>query len=120
MPKRPPEPRTDAGAAERTVLIRLGAGAVIVFLLITGTALLLNPPVRSDPDRRDTLRTLVDINSASAAQLAALPNIGPAIAARIAADRQSYGPYESLDALDRVPGIGPRTIDSVRPYATAR
>lgn len=48
----------------------------------------------------------VDINAASAAELDALPGIGPATAEKIVADRQSNGPFASVEDLKRVSGIG--------------
>jgi competence protein ComEA len=62
----------------------------------------------------------VDINTATIPELVALPRIGPALAARIVLDRETNGPFESLEALDRVPGIGPRTIELLRPHALVR
>lgn len=61
-------------------------------------------PVRPPPAR-------IDINSASAAQLEALPGIGPALAGRIVASREAEGPFASVSALQRVRGIGPRTVE---------
>lgn len=57
----------------------------------------------------------VNLNSASAAELEALPHIGTAKAAAIVANR----PYASVDDLERVPGIGPATLDDLRPLVTA-
>jgi competence protein ComEA len=48
----------------------------------------------------------VDLNSATAAQLDALPGIGPSTAAKIVAYRQEHGAFRSLAELDAVPGIG--------------
>jgi len=62
----------------------------------------------------------VDVNSASAAELQALPQIGPATAARILAHRQEHGPFQDLDDLRRVSGIGERTVAKLRPHAVAR
>lgn len=62
---------------------------------------------------------LIDVNTASAAELELLPGIGPAMAARIIEDRQANGLFASLDDLDRVRGIGPRTIDNLRSSAAA-
>ncbi len=52
----------------------------------------------------------LDVNAADAEALEALPGIGPALAARIVADRERRGPFGSLAALSRVPGIGRATV----------
>lgn len=59
----------------------------------------------------------VDINTATAAELEALPGIGPALAAAIVDERQTGGPFGSVDDLDRVSGIGPAKIDGLRDHA---
>ncbi len=51
----------------------------------------------------------VDVDRATARELQALPGIGPALAARITAFRDSNGPFGSLARLQRVKGIGPAT-----------
>jgi competence protein ComEA len=48
----------------------------------------------------------VDLNSATAEQLDALPGIGPSTAAKIVEYRQAHGAFHSLAELDAVPGIG--------------
>lgn len=58
----------------------------------------------------------VDINQATWPELAQLPRIGETLARRIVALRQSAGPYQSLQDLRRVRGIGPKTIEQVEPY----
>ena len=58
----------------------------------------------------------VDIDRASAAELERLPGIGPALAARIVADRTSRGPFQDPEALLRVKGIGPRILGRIRPF----
>jgi competence ComEA-like helix-hairpin-helix protein len=59
----------------------------------------------------------VDLDRADAEELVRLPRIGPGMAARIVADREARGPYGSLEALDRVPGLGPAGLEALRPYA---
>jgi competence protein ComEA len=61
----------------------------------------------------------IDVNTASAAELDVLPGIGPRLAERIAADRTAHGPFATLDDLGRVPGVGTRLVDGVRPFAAA-
>jgi competence protein ComEA len=48
----------------------------------------------------------VNLNTASAAELDALPGVGPVLAQRIV-DHRKQGPFRSVDELDDVPGIGP-------------
>jgi competence protein ComEA len=50
---------------------------------------------------------LLDLNSATAADLDALPGIGPVLAQRIVDHRTAHGPFTSVDQLDDVSGIGP-------------
>ncbi len=54
---------------------------------------------------------VVDINTASAAQLAALDDIGGTLAARIVAEREANGPFRSAADLTRVDGIGDGTVE---------
>ena len=60
----------------------------------------------------------VDVNTASATALDAIPGVGPSRAQAIVSERERNGPYESVDALDRVRGIGPATVESLRPFVT--
>ena len=57
---------------------------------------------------------LEDLNSRTAAELEALPGIGPAKAAAIVRWREEHGPFTSLEALQEVPGIGPGTVAMLR------
>lgn len=59
----------------------------------------------------------VNLNSASAEELALLPRVGPAIAGRIVEFRDDNGPFETLEDLMLVRGIGERTFELIEPYA---
>jgi competence protein ComEA len=58
---------------------------------------------------------LININTASAAELETLPGIGPSKAAAIIENR----PFVRVDDLERVPGIGAKTVDQLRSLVTA-
>ncbi len=60
----------------------------------------------------------LDVDLASAADIQRLPRIGPVLARRIVADRDSLGPFGSLDGLTRVRGIGPALARILKPYVT--
>ena len=64
--------------------------------------------------------SLININTASAARLTELPNIGPVRADAIVAHRESRGGFASVDELADVSGIGPATVDLLRPLVTAQ
>ena len=49
----------------------------------------------------------IDVDVATAEELERLPRIGPALAERIVEDRVKYGPFGSIEGLERVRGIGP-------------
>ena len=58
----------------------------------------------------------IEINTASAQELARLPRVGLALAQRIVAYRDSVGPFASLATLDSVSGIGPGMLRVVSPH----
>ena len=45
-----------------------------------------------------------------------MPGIGEQLARRIVAERTTGGPFRDWDDLRRVRGIGPRTLEGMRPY----
>ncbi len=63
-------------------------------------------------------RGQVDINSASAAELMALPGIGASKAALIVVSRDQLGPYSSCSDLQRVNGIGAKTVENLAAMCT--
>ncbi len=52
------------------------------------------------------------------AAIESLPRIGPALASRIIASRDSFGAFGSIDGLQRVRGIGPAMAKALRPLVT--
>ncbi|TVQ61119.1 MAG: ComEA family DNA-binding protein [Phycisphaerales bacterium] len=72
------------------------------------------------PDRGDasSIARQIDLNAAPPEELELLPGIGPTLAARIVEERDAEGLFRSVDDLQRVRGIGPRTVERLRAHAT--
>jgi competence ComEA-like helix-hairpin-helix protein len=60
----------------------------------------------------------LDLNTATEAQLVALPGLGPVRAAAIVAYREQYGPFASLQDLGKVHGIGIATLRGLEGFVT--
>ena len=109
-------------------------GAVLVLLLLIGagydlrrswspvapaTAPALPESSRVEPasgvaDAPDSTRRAdarLDLNRASAAELDALPGIGPVLAGRIVEHRNTHGPFRRVEELRAVRGVGPRLFE---------
>jgi len=69
-------------------------------------------------DRAESLsaRFEVDINAADWPELMQLPGIGETLSQRIVESRKMSGPFVDHDDLRRVRGIGPKTMEQIRPY----
>ncbi|MEO8284822.1 MAG: ComEA family DNA-binding protein [Chloroflexota bacterium] len=78
------------------------------------TAPLRSPTTASQP----APLSKIDLNHATAAELEMLPGIGPALAARIITERETNGPYTTVDDLARVTGIKEAIINKLREFAT--
>jgi competence ComEA-like helix-hairpin-helix protein len=64
-----------------------------------------------------TLGLPIDLNRASAEDLAAVPGIGPALARRIVDYRQAHGPFRKIDDLEeKVLGFGAKKVEKIKAY----
>jgi competence ComEA-like helix-hairpin-helix protein len=55
----------------------------------------------------------VDLDVANVKEIEALRHVGPSLARRIIADRDSFGPFGSIEGLKRVKGIGPSMVEKL-------
>jgi len=60
----------------------------------------------------------INLNTATAAQLDSLPGIGPVYAGRIVEYRDSHGGFKSLEEIQNVKGIGPKTYEKFKDQIT--
>ena len=85
-----------------------------IYVVRTGES----PPAGATVDTPAAGSGLVNLNTADAAALETLPGIGPALAERIIAYRESNGPFASVADLDAVSGIGPAILGQIEGEAT--
>lgn len=107
------------------LLRRLDQATVAVLLAVSLAVILSSWSLRGcrqggviDIDRSDPLSIdfKVDINTADWPELSLLPNVGEVLANRIVTSRQKDGPFVQHEDLLRVDGIGPKTLEGIRPY----
>jgi competence protein ComEA len=60
----------------------------------------------------------IDVDQASASELARLPKIGPRLAKVIVAERQEHGAFGGIEGLDRVAGVGSGLLKTLTPHVT--
>jgi competence protein ComEA len=91
-------------------------GAMVLVLLLAGTSNHVRAHVRTQA--QTTAAPLVNLNTATAADLAKLPGIGPAVAARILEYRQKNGAFKKIEELMNVKGIGEKMFLKLKPLVT--
>jgi competence protein ComEA len=60
----------------------------------------------------------INLNTADAAELDALPKVGPVLAQRIVDWRKEHGAFKSVEELDAVDGVGPKMLEALLPLVT--
>ena len=65
-----------------------------------------------------SIGTRIDVNSADAAELAALPAIGPSLAEAVCDHRRVHGAFDSVEDLVEVSRVGPNTLERLRGWVT--
>ena len=89
--------------------------AALVLLACAVVSLALARPVARTVTAVPAPPLTVELNRATADELAALPGLGAERARRIVARRRELGRFRSLEELLTVPGLGPKTLDKLRP-----
>jgi len=88
-------------------VVALGLALVLSLLTSTGVALAAAKPAPTGK---------VNVNTATAEQLTALPGVGPKLATRIVEYRQKSGGFKSVQELLNVQGIGEKNLQKIQGY----
>lgn len=76
------------------------------------------PPLAAGAGAGKAFVGAVNVNTATADELRALPGIGPKTASAVVMDRNDRGPFRTVDDLTRVKGIGQGKLAKLRPFVT--
>jgi competence protein ComEA len=113
-------------AVNRAGGVRKGADLTTLNLaapLTDGSQIVVPKPGATAPGGTGSTSTtggtsLININTASETDLETLPGVGPVTAAAIIDYRTQNGPFAAVDDLVDVSGIGPATLEEMRPFVT--
>ncbi|MEJ7785066.1 MAG: helix-hairpin-helix domain-containing protein [Solirubrobacteraceae bacterium] len=110
-----PTGRADVNAINLAALVQDGVQVVVPRRAAAGA-----PVAAVGPDgvAAEAPAAPVNLNSATAEELQTLDGVGPATAADILEYRTQQGGFRSVDDLDQVPGIGPKTMEALRDRVT--
>jgi len=78
------------------------------------------PSAAQGPGATESATSRVNLNTADAAALDALPGVGPSTAAKIIADREANGPFAAPEDLMRVSGIGTKKYEALKEFLTVQ
>ena len=106
--------RAAGGALRSRDLLALNLAAKVA----DGQLLLVGVPGAAPSSGGAASSGPVDLNSATAEQLDALPGIGPVLAQHILDWRTAHGGFRSVDQLNDVSGIGDSTFADLAPLVT--
>lgn len=82
------------------------------WLRLTGDG---SPPLNVEHAGRQKIQYRLDLNAANAVELQQLEGIGRTLAQRIVRYRAVHGPFHRIEELRQVSGIGPKTLEKLRP-----
>jgi competence protein ComEA len=110
--RKPPGPTRSEAAVVAVMLLAVVAPLALQSIFFRRAP---QPPiVERSEERRYDLK--IDVNLCNRLELEHLPGIGPKLAERIIASRDSEGPFATERDLLRVKGIGPKLLAKMSPY----
>ena len=100
-------------------MIRSALSVAAAVLLVVAQPFAASAKTKAAPPAgKPSTPAVVNINTASATEIATLPGIGAKMAARIVEYRQKNGPFKKIEELMNVKGIGEKSFLKLKPLIT--
>ncbi len=100
-------------------MTRINVGLIVLALaLVGGPVVAAQQGSETPPTKATAAIAVVNLNTATVAQLDTLPGVGPKVAARIVEYRQKNGPFKKIEELMNVKGIGEKNFLRLKPHIT--
>jgi competence protein ComEA len=110
-------PHPNADAHSRRAQVALGTFVALLAVLLAARG--YGPRLHARPTELARAVPRTDLNTVDVAQLEQVPGIGPKTARAIAEHRAARGPFDSVDDVLDVRGVGPATYEKVRDHLSA-
>jgi competence protein ComEA len=91
---------------------------IALFVLLAAVPLVANQTAGQAPQAAQPAASLVNLNSATQAELEKLPGVGPAMAKQIIEYRQKNGGFKKVEELMNVKGIGEKSFLKLKTLVT--
>ena len=101
---------------DQTIIAAIVATLIVVLAINTAIDAWRGDTVELDQAAHAPIEVLIDINSAEWPEIAQLPQIGETLARRIVERREQHGRYREPRDLLQVSGIGPKTLEGLKPH----
>ena len=97
-------------------MLRVCSPAFVIVTMLAGSAFAQKPPAPAESAAAKA--PVVNLNTATTAELEQLPGIGAKVAARIVEYRTKKGPFKKIEELMNVQGIGEKSFLKLRAQLT--
>jgi competence ComEA-like helix-hairpin-helix protein len=103
----------ECGAVDSIVLIKMD-DSINVYYESSDDSIVQAKPIESGFNAGEQRGNCINVNTSSLDSLIFLPGIGPALAERIISFRIDRGPFNRIEDLDSVKGIGPSKLEKLK------
>ncbi len=105
-------------SAQLTAAFLLGVAGALVSVHAVGSSRWGTRPTETYGQNRSAYQ--IDLNAAGKPELLQLPGVGESLAERIDAYRREYGGFRQVEDLQEIHGVGPATLERLRPWVRAQ